>query len=1800
MTPAVPGAWRWANDRVLVFEPEHDWAIGQHYEVTMQQKELLASGMLLAEKTFSFESAPFQVTLQQARFYEDPRDNTAKQLVASLIFSHPVDPDSVRRSIGIELGAGVQYRDSGNTTPEVTFDEWGLRANIHSASVQVPLESSKMNLVVDEGIQAKEKSTPTKEPLRTSVSVPGRYQLTFSNQQIDFADDDNGEPNPVLLLESSRALTDENLAGRVRVWQLPVRQPDEPSWHLEHINQDVLSRSEPVALTQIPGADPVNFSHAFKLQAQPGRTLFVEVEKGIESFGGYLSRDVSRRLLTMPEYPRVLRFLSDGALLNLNGERKLGFSARGVPGVQVEISRMLPNQLHHLVDQSRRSFARPSMSEAYFDRLVERTHFNITLPDDDPAHTNFGHVDLTPYLTEGQGRKGVFIVRLAASDDREDQSLSVNGAGDVRFIVVTDLGLIAKRSGDGSHDVFVQSLSTGKPVPDVDVDIVGRNGLPIVSARTNEQGHATFAKLGELHRENQPLMVVARLGDQDMSFLPFARQSHILDLSRFDVGGSNEYGEADRLQAYLFTDRGLYRPGETANLGMIVRRADWSGDLAGLPLELHITDPRGQVVKQETVHLSAQGFETAEFTSGAQAPAGDYQASLRLVGQNNQITELGQVVFKVRDFEPDRLKVNLKLSPDPVVGWISPEAVQARVQAEHLFGGAASDRRVTAQMRLAPAFAGFARYADYRFRAYQPLSEVSSETLPDLTTDEHGAVNIDLGLDRYANSTYGLQLLVNVYESKGGRGVAAQDRVLVSSAPWLVGVRSRDALDYVSLGSTRQVHWLAIGPDLEPVAVEGLRTELIERRYVSVLAKQSDGTFRYVSQAKDYPVSAEPLAMPVGGVEQTLQTGAPGNFILRLKNSAGETLNEVQYSVAGAGNVTRSLERNAELQLKLDKSQYKPGEEIQISVRAPYTGSGLITIERDRVYQSVWFHADTTSSVQRIRIPEGLEGNAYVNVQFVRGLDSDEIYMSPLSYGVAPFKLDLGERRIDLALQTPEHVEPGEVLQIQANSARPARAVLYAVDAGILSVARYQQPDPLAHFFRKRSLEVDTSQILDLVLPEFSRLLADYSSAAGGDGEGVLDAHLNPFQRKRKPPVVWWSDIVELPAGSSTYSYTVPDYFNGKLEVFAVAVDDDGVGVAHAQTAVRGPVVITPNVPAMVAPGDVFEVSAGLYSNLGEPAQATLTVETGAGLSMQGEPPAALELLPGREATALFRLRANKVLGPADIRFTVHVNGRDIRLGEEVSVRPDSPRRVALTLGSFNEQKHEVALARDLYPDLRDVEISLDASPLSWARGLGKALAQEQHASSTFFLAQALPAVVLGSRSGISAEAAQAYQRAQALIRQRQSGDGMLGSWASSVQPDYQATLLAYDLMQEARQRGFEVEAGLLEKLRNAARQIAAQPSEGMYELRQRAYAAYLLARDGITVASDLTDIRERYDTYHKDQWHTDLGAAYLAASYKLLLKQDGQAEDLFRQVPWHVGKDSATGGDALIHDAQRLLLALRHFPTLKGSRLSDEQLAALGQVLSKNRYNTLSGALLVRALDAYSESASGQMQLSVTALSGTSQDNIQQDLALSGTPPFAAVPESTNALLLSRQGGNLPAFYLLNESGFDRQAPQESLSSGLEVFHEYLDVAGQPVDSVKVGQEFLVRTRVRVTERDGWEPVTVVDLLPGGVEPVYRSVPESDEDNSQYADEDYTDWSPRQAPVGEPAMSDWLPDQVDVREDRVLIHGLVKRDVSTFVYRVRAVSVGEFGVAPAYAEGMFDKTLEARSKPGRLQILEP
>src|SRR5207253_5705607 len=149
--------------------------------------------------------------------------------------------------------------------------------------------------------------------------------------------------------------------------------------------------------------------------------------------------------------------------------------------------------------------------------------------------------------------------------------------------------------------VFLMSIKEGKPLPNLVVDLLGKNGIPIQSATTDANGHCAFGSVEKSTREKTPVAFVARNGD-DVAFIPYVREDRVLNFSRFDIDGAQNLSAED-LDAFIFTERGIYRPGDEIHAGLVVKQRNWSGQLAGLPIETEVLDARDLPVQTKKISL---------------------------------------------------------------------------------------------------------------------------------------------------------------------------------------------------------------------------------------------------------------------------------------------------------------------------------------------------------------------------------------------------------------------------------------------------------------------------------------------------------------------------------------------------------------------------------------------------------------------------------------------------------------------------------------------------------------------------------------------------------------------------------------------------------------------------------------------------------------------------------------------------------------------------------------------------------------------------------------------------------------------------------------------------------------------------------------------------------------------------------------------------------------------------------------------------------------------------------------------
>ena len=947
LSPRMPGTWKWRQGDRLYFESSKLWPAATTFTVTLAPG-LFSRHARLDTLTRTFTTRPFAVSISDAQFYVNPTNPTVKQVTATLNFSYPVDRASLEKNLVLAMESGPNVFDGApNTTGRctVTYDpkQWDYVAYVRSVNVTVPAESGHAILTVPASVQTSAGGASLATPVSTDVLIPSATDLFHvASAQATIVNDAQGEPQQTLVLNTSVGVKPELLAKAVHAWVLPdphvfsdpltgkkIEEWASPA----QVSIEALDHARPVALTLVPSEEEYATLHSFHLTLPEHGWVYVQVDKGLASVGGFTLEDNYSAISQMPPYPRAVQIMHDGAILALSGERKISIMSRGVEQLEFRLARITPPSINHLVSQSEGSFQSPVFSNDNFDEsnISEELVRRVPIAASNAAKNDYSALDLSEFVDDGdanRGKLGLFILHVLARKAGEKGAYYLpNGSGltakdmtdwqgtrqdpadrtdllsDRRLILVTDLGLIVKDNADGTHDVFVQLIKTGEPVDGAQVDVLGKNGIAVVSVKTDQTGHAAVPSLKDFTREQTPVAYVARR-DDDVSFLPFGREDRELNFSRFDTSGLTGIGPND-LTAFVFTDRGLYRPGDEARLGLIVKRHDWQGQLEGIPVRLDVVDPSGTTVQSRVRKLNAVGFLDATFATGETSRTGTYEVNCYLVKGDDADVLLGSTSLRVAEFLPDRMKIKATLSALSPEGWVNASGLKAAVSLENLYGSPSVGHRVTGKVTLDPSQFSFDKFADYTFTDpnFVPGAPRTSheEDLPDQTTDDSGNASFDLTMGDMEPSAYRLSFFAEGFEKEGGRSVSAGAEVLVSPRAWLVGYKPDGDFGYVKFGSTRSVRFIAVDPQLKPLAVDQLKLRLTQLRYVSVLTQKPNGNFAYDSVLKETPVGEQDLAIPAAGLDWALNTTQPGDFVARLFDETNACVAEVRYSVVGAG-----------------------------------------------------------------------------------------------------------------------------------------------------------------------------------------------------------------------------------------------------------------------------------------------------------------------------------------------------------------------------------------------------------------------------------------------------------------------------------------------------------------------------------------------------------------------------------------------------------------------------------------------------------------------------------------------------------------------------------------------------------------------------------------------------------------------------------------------------------------------------------------------------------------------------------
>ena len=397
-----------------------------------------------------------------------------------------------------------------------------------------------MKLVLNKGIQSVLGGQASEKELTEKILIPDVYNfLKISTAKTAVLPNAKQQPEQLLMLTFSDDISENEIVDKLKVYLLPARNEKRKSNYWKgprEVTATVLRDLQPIDLKLIPNERSFSKAYNFVFDAPEGRYIYAHIKPGLESVNKFVKRNLYDNVFRVPSYPKKVKIMGEGSVLTFSGNHRLSLLARGLNTLKVVIGKVLSNQVHHLVSQTGGDIKDPHFSNHRFSEQNISAYREeiIDLKPEHPKIANYSSIDLSAYLPEKTNQFGLFFVEVKGWDKRRNRE--IYGSSDKRLIMVTDLGVLVKNNEDQSHDVFVQSFQSGKPVTNARVELLGKNGLALFERTTSKDGHVRFPSTKDFSDEKKPNVYLIKTIN-DLFFIPFDRHSRQINYSKFDVGG---------------------------------------------------------------------------------------------------------------------------------------------------------------------------------------------------------------------------------------------------------------------------------------------------------------------------------------------------------------------------------------------------------------------------------------------------------------------------------------------------------------------------------------------------------------------------------------------------------------------------------------------------------------------------------------------------------------------------------------------------------------------------------------------------------------------------------------------------------------------------------------------------------------------------------------------------------------------------------------------------------------------------------------------------------------------------------------------------------------------------------------------------------------------------------------------------------------------------------------------------------------------------------------------------------------
>ncbi len=1114
---------------------------------------------------------------------------------------------------------------------------------------------------------------------------------------------------------------------------------------------------------------------------------------------------------------------------------------------------------------------------------------------------------------EGLLEPGIYYLEVWADADAVYPEAQPSGLDQAerQILVVSRYNLSLKTTATEAL-VWATDLRSGDVVPDLPVVVMNENERVLAEGTTDEDGVLLGA-------EHEPLDVYAPIfafvGHPDSPDQDFAAT-----ISRWNDGISPWAFELptedyrDSFSAYFFTDRPIYRPGQTVYFKGILRNDDdahYSLPTGGSEVKVVIWDPQRTKVFEERLSLSDLGTLDGELSLDEEAALGHY--SIEATYRNERF----YASFQVAEYRKPEFQVTVETDR---LEYVHGDEINVHAQATYFFGGPVANAQVRYTVLAADHFfryqgPGWWDFTDYdysRQRGGGYYGERIAEGTG--TTDEQGRFTFDVAADiaeYVASQRFTLEVTVT---DVNNQEVSNRTEVIVHKGLYYVGLRPERYVGQA--GRENGVNLITVDWASEPAPHREVTLVFAEHNWYSVRKQAEDGRYYWESSVEDVPVFTTTVESDDEGRATVSFTPAKGGVYKVIASGLDERENEIRSStymwISGRRYVSWRQENNDRIELVADKREYEVGDTATVLVPHPYQGpvQALVTVERGHIYD-YWVQTLETNSEQiEIPITEDLIPNVFVSVVLVKGVDENNPLPGfKVGYVQLPIAVTEKQLHIELTPDKPpdEHYRPGETVtwdvEVTDSSGRPVEAelTLNLVDLSVLTLAEEQGRDIVSHFWHQRGLGVRTACGLTVSGNRVNEQIAsEVKGLGGGGGPGEFGA-----VRYRFPDTAYWNPSLRTDEdGRATVRVELPDNLTTwRMGARGVTVETL-VGQANVDVVSTKDLLVRPVAPRFFVVGDEAELAAAIHNNTASPMEIEVLFEA-KGLHI-GTAARRQVMIPAQDKV--------KVTWPVTVE-----NAQEVELffgaktlAQSVVARPSgyaapspqeltdavrislpvyrysTPEVVATTgyLDADGQRLEAVALPPSYDPTQGELSVHIDPSlAASMAPGL-KYLEHYPYECTEQTVSRFLPNVVTyRAFKKLGLERPDLEERLPDLVSfglqrlyNQQHYDGGWGWWVLDKSDPFLTAYVLLGLI-EAQRAGFVVDEGVMERAVNFLQDNLSSPRdvERHWQANRQAFVLYVLAEAGqgdVGRTVTLFGQRDVLDTF---------GKAYLALALGLL-----------------------------------------------------------------------------------------------------------------------------------------------------------------------------------------------------------------------------------------------------------------------------------------------------------------------------